>query len=121
MKRSRVNTHNMDEHGKKLFHLCKSNSLLLLNGRIHGARKSNRIQFPNHPFEHPSTIDYMAADRLLLTRVKSFHVLPNEGLSYHNCSCCSILFDITVHPYQVRNTAAVDTEQIYSLLPLKNV
>ena len=98
MKRSRVDTHDMDEHGKKLFHLCKSNSLLILSGKSHGARKGNLIQFPNNPCEHPSTIDYMAADPLFLSRVKYFHVFPNEGLAYHNCSCCSILFDITVYP-----------------------
>ena len=70
---------------------------------------------------HPSTIDYIVADPFFLPGVKSFHALPNEGLSYHNCSCCSKLVDTTVYSYQVQNIATVEPEQKYTLLPLKNV
>lgn len=77
--RSSRDTHDLDEHGKKLFYLCKSNSLCILNGRTHGVRKGNLIHFPPNLFEHPSMIDFMAADPLLLSRVKFLHSFSRKN------------------------------------------
>ena len=77
--------HPVDEQGRKILELCKNSRIRILNGRMPGDRLGAYTRYPLSLRETPSTLDYMASDVELLEKMKSFVVLPHNGLSDHDC------------------------------------
>ena len=90
IKRNNADKHMVDSQGKRLLELCKNSRIRILNGRLPGDRRGNLTRFPLSLRESPSTLDYMATDTELFKEVKSFYVLPNLGVSDHDCLCAEL-------------------------------
>ena len=75
----------MDEQGKTILEICKSNSLRILNGRTMGDEFGTFTRYPKRKFENPSVIDYSLCGEALLPSIFSFSVLPFTELSDHCC------------------------------------
>ena len=76
--------HPVDEQGRKFIELCKNSRIRILNGRMPGDRLGAFTRYPLSLRESPSTIDYMASDDDLMKKIKSFVILPHNGLSDHD-------------------------------------
>ena len=85
-----LDKHPVDAQGHKFLQLCKNSNLRILNGRCCGDRLGNITRSAMALRESPSTLDYMATNPQLMKKVRSLTVLPNYGLSDHNCLCMSI-------------------------------
>ena len=90
IKRNNSDKHGVDGQGRRLLDLCKNSRVRILNGRFPGDRVGNLTRIPLSYRESPSTLDYMAADIELCNKISAFYVLPNTGISDHNCLCASI-------------------------------
>ena len=82
--RRNCDKHPVDEQGRKFLELCKSSGIRILNGRMPGDRQGSFTRYPMAFRESPSTLDYMAGDEELLRKIKSFIILPHNGLSDHD-------------------------------------
>ena len=83
--RRNCDSHPVDEQGKIFLELCKNSRIRILNGRMPGDRLGAYTRYPLSLRETPSTLDYMASDEELFEKIKSFVVLPYNGLSDHDC------------------------------------
>ena len=90
MERNNQDTKAMDEQGKLIIELCKSNSLRILNGRMNGDKFGKYTRYPKRIDEKPSVIDYALCGEDLLPQIFSFSVLPFTGLSDHCCISLNI-------------------------------
>ena len=85
LKRNNRDTQAIDEHGKMILEICKSNSLRILNGRTSGDEFGTFTRYPKRRNENPSVIDYTLCGEALLPLVHSFSVLPFTEISDHCC------------------------------------
>ena len=85
MERNNKDNTPIDEQGKKVLEICKSNSLRILNGRTSGDEFGTFTRYPKRKNENPSVIDYTLCGEALLPSVHSFSVLPFSDLSDHCC------------------------------------
>ena len=85
MTRKNRDNHAIDEQGKKILEICKSNSLRILNGRTMGDEFGTFTRYPKRKFENPSVIDYTLCGEALIPSIFSFSVLPYTELSDHCC------------------------------------
>ena len=88
--RNNQDTHAIDEQGKLILDLCKSNSLRILNGRMTGDESGRFTRYPKRPNENPSLIDYALCGESLMSKIHSFLVLPLTELSDHCCISTNI-------------------------------
>ena len=56
-----------------------------MNGRTKGDRMGNFTRFPLSIRESPSTLDYIATDISIMSKIKTFNILHHQGLSDHDC------------------------------------
>ena len=89
IKRNNRDSNTVDEHGKIILEICKSNSLRILNGRTKGDEFGTFTRYPKRADENPSVIDYTLCGESLMPLVHSFSVLPFTELSDH---CCTSTF-----------------------------
>ena len=85
LERKNRDPHPLDEQGKMILELCKSNSLGILNGRTIGDESGTYTRYPKRQSENPSAIDYTLCGEALIPSIFSFSVLPYTELSDHCC------------------------------------
>ena len=85
LSRNNTDPHPPDQQGKRILELCKNISFRILNGRTKGDLVGNLTRFPSAERESPSTIDYALSSECTTNFLKSFTVLPFDGLSDHCC------------------------------------
>ena len=84
--RNNLDKHPVDEQGKLILDLCKSNPLRILNGRTNGDQFGKFTRYPKRPNENPSLIDYALCGESLMNKIYSISVLPLTELSDHCCT-----------------------------------
>ena len=114
MERKNQDLHTIDNQGKLILDLCKTNSLRILNGRINGDTNGKFTRYPKRCNEKPSVIDYALCGEALIPQIFSFSVLPFTELSDHCCISTNIKINapqtsvtpevpkIKVHPNNVK-------------------
>ena len=85
MERNNKDNTAIEEQGKKVLEICKSNSLRILNGRTNGDEFGTFTRYPKRKNENPSVIDYTLCGEALMSSIHSFSVLPFSELSDHCC------------------------------------
>ena len=83
--RNNKDKHGVDAQGHRLLNLRKNNQIRLLNGRTKGDRMGNFTRFPQSIRESPSTLDYIATDTSIMSKIRTFTILHHQGLSDHDC------------------------------------
>ena len=83
--RENLDTHSIDQQGKRILEICKNMSLRILNGRVTGDELGKFTRYPKHSRENPSTIDYALCSTDTLRDIIRFFILPFTGLSDHCC------------------------------------
>ena len=78
--RNNKDKHGVDAQGHRLLNLCKNNQIRLLNGRTKGDQMGNFTRFPLSIRESPSTLDYIATDTSIMSKIKTFTILHHQGL-----------------------------------------
>ena len=90
LKRRNLDKHSVDTQGEKFLNLCKNTRIRILNGRTKGDRFGNFTRYPLAARESPNTLDYIATDTIIISKIETFNVLNNLGLSNHECLSVSI-------------------------------
>ena len=71
----------LNEYGRELLAICKSNNMFIVNGRIGDSPDGN---FTCHTSNGQSVVDYFIVDSELLSNVTEFSVGQDNPLSDHN-------------------------------------
>ena len=91
LRRNNLDVNPVDQQGKLILNLCKSNGLRILNGRSFGDRNGHLTRYPlDKNTEKPSTIDYALCGQSFLADIFSFSILPFTDLSDHCCLSTTI-------------------------------
>ena len=85
LNRKNEDRHAIDQQGKLILDLCKSNSFRILNGRTCGDKTGKFTRYPINHKDNPSAIDYALCKTSLMSEIGPFSVLPFTGLSDHCC------------------------------------
>ena len=79
----------INENGKELLQLCRTNNLYILNGRV---RPEVEGSFTCHTARGNSVVDYVIAGERLVQFADSFHINDPSPLSDHNIVSASFKF-----------------------------
>ena len=98
LERNNQDPNPIDNQGKLILDLCKSNALRIANGRIQGDNRGKFTRYPKRPNEKPSVIDYLLCGESILPKIFSFSVLPFTDLSDHCCISANIKIKVPADP-----------------------
>ena len=103
LERNNQDPNPIDNQGKLILDLCKSNALRIANGRIQGDNRGKFTRYPKRPNEKPSVIDYLLCGESILPQIFSFSVLPFTDLSDHCCISANIKIKVQADPVPEEN------------------